>query len=111
MISTINICDNEYQYSTSFGFMLKYKSQFKEDVAGIIIDAVSASQTDETGLAAIAKIGFVNIARIAWSCIAVCDKTIEPFDKWIEKFDEFPVLQVATEMLPNIFSSLSSKKK
>lgn len=111
MQKLITIEDREVRFSTSFAWMLKYKNQFCEDVSRIIIPATSASQKDKSGMGAIENIGFVGIARIAWSCAAICDKDILPFEEWVDSFDEFPIFQIATELLPDVFKSFSAKKK
>lgn len=111
MIKTIKIEDKNIKFSTSFAWMLKYKSQFHTDPATIIIPATQASTKDSSGLASIEAIGFINIARIAWSCAAVMDKEILPFEEWIDSFEDFSVVTVATELLPAVFTSFSSKKK
>ena len=111
MQKIIKVDDKDIRFSTGFAWMLKYKSQFKEDVAKVIIPATSSASKDKTGLGAIEAIGFVGIGRIAWACAAVCDKDILPPDQWFDSFDEFPVIQIATELLPEVFASFSAKKK
>ena len=111
MIKTIKIEDKDIKFSTSFAWMLKYKAQFRVDPATIIIPATQASTKDSSGLASIESIGFINIAKIAWSCAAVLDKEIAPFEEWIDSFEDFPVVSIATELLPAVFNSFSSKKK
>lgn len=111
MIKTINIDNKDIKFSTSFAWMLKYKAQFHEDPASVIIPATLESTKDKTGLASIEAIGFVNIARIAWACASVCNREIADPDSWFESFDEFPIVTISTELLPSVFASFNSKKK
>lgn len=111
MIKTIKIDDKCIKFSTSFAWMLKYKAQFHQDPASVIIPATLESTKDKTGLASIEAIGFVNIARIAWACASVCDKEIADPDSWFDSFEDFPIVTIATELLPAVFTSFNSKKK
>ena len=111
MIKTITIDDKDIKFSTSFAWMLKYKAQFHEDPASVIIPATIESTKDKTGLASIEAIGFVNIARIAWACASVCNRDIEDPEAWFESFKEFPIVTISTELLPAVFASFNSKKK
>lgn len=111
MIKTIKIDNKDIKFSTSFAWMLKYKAQFHEDPASVIIPATLESAKDKTGLASIEAIGFVNIARIAWACASVCDREIDEPEKWFESFEEFPIVTISTELLPAVFASFNSKKK
>ena len=111
MIKTIRIDDKDIKFSTSFAWMLKYKSQFHEDPASVIIPATLESTKDKTGLASIEAIGFVNIARIAWACASVCNREIEDPEAWFASFEEFPIVTISTELLPAVFASFNSKKK
>ena len=111
MIKTITIDNKDIKFSTSFAWMLKYKAQFHEDPASVIIPATLESTKDKTGLASIEAIGFVNIARIAWACASVCNREIEDPESWLESFEEFPIVTISTELLPAVFASFNSKKK
>lgn len=111
MVKTINIDGKEVKFSTSFAWMLKYKSQFHLDPAKIIIPASQKANKDKSGLASLEEIGFVNIANMAWACAAICDNDIADPDTWVNSFEEFPIVSVATELLPALFASFSSKKK
>ena len=109
MIKTITIDNKDIKFSTSFAWMLKYKAQFHEDPASVIIPATLESTKDKTGLASIEAIGFVNIARIAWACASVCNKEIEDPEAWFESFEEFPIVTISTELLPAVFASFTAK--
>lgn len=111
MIKTITIDNKDIKFSTSFAWMLKYKAQFHEDPASVIIPATLESTKDKTGLASIESIGFVNIARIAWACASVCNREIADPETWFESFEEFPIVTISTELLPAVFASFNSKKK
>ena len=111
MIKTITIDNKDIKFSTSFAWMLKYKAQFHEDPASVIIPATLESTKDKSGLASIEAIGFVNIARIAWACAYVCNKEIDEPEKWFESFEEFPIVTISTELLPSVFASFNPKKK
>ena len=111
MIKTITIDNKDIKFSTSFAWMLKYKAQFHEDPASVIIPATLESTKDKSGLASIEAIGFVNIARIAWACASVCNHDIEEPETWFASFEEFPIVTISTELLPAVFASFNSKKK
>lgn len=111
MVKTINIDGKPVKFSTSFAWMLHYKAQFGVDPATFIIPATTAAAKDKTGLEALNSIGFVNIAQIAWACAKVADKDIADPESWYAGFDEFPIVEIATELLPVVFSSFNVKKK
>lgn len=111
MVKTIQINGKPVKFSTSFVWMLHYKNQFGIDPATIMIPAANASAKDKTGMAALDAIGFVNIAQIAWACAKAADRDVEEPEKWYDSFGEFPIVDIATELLPSVFASFNVKKK
>ena len=112
MIKTVKINDKDVRMSTAFSWMLKYSEQFHEDPAKVIIPAMLSSQGEDAVGGFLASIGFIGTIRIAWSCAAIVDDSIGTPEQWLESFgEEFPVMSVAMQIMPEIFRSMNSKKK
>lgn len=116
MIKTIKFGEKEVKFSTAFMWAFKYKAQFKRDPANAILP-VFKEQTEEStdedmGMALLECLGFIGLVQIAWSMAALCDKDIPEPEAWVESLgDDFEVMELLSEIIPEAIDSLFATKK
>lgn len=133
MIKTIVIDGKEVQFKASASFPIIYKANFNVDILTVIMPLISdvLEGMDDllsenivkdgklnfkpSDLAAILEnvysLELVDIMNLIWTLAKCADKEIPEPEKWFEQFDEFPVIDIAVEVFPTLFTSLFSKKK
>lgn len=116
MVKTLSFGEKEVQFSTSFAWTFIFKSQFGMDPAKILIPSIQRSFSNEDPEAQaymlFELLGFVSIAQIAWSMAKLCDRSLPEPEKWIEEAgDNFPALDIVTDLLPEVIESCFSTKK
>lgn len=117
MIKTIQIGEEQVSFSTAFAWAFVYKSQFRKDPAQVLIPAIkdiqaSSGDSKELGYQVFERLGFVEIANIAWSMAKLCDKDIPDPITWITAFDDdFNVSDIVQELLPEAIESCFTTKK
>ena len=114
MIKTLTFGEKEVQFSTSFAWCFVYKSQFGQDPARVFMPAIKrvTERGDENAESAIYEdIGLVGVAQIAWSMAKLCDKQVPDPITWVASFgDDFPALDIVTELIPEAIQSCFSSK-
>lgn len=116
MVKTLSFGEKEVQFSTSFAWTFIFKSQFGMDPAKILMPSIQRSFSNEDPEAQaymlFEQLGFVSIAQIAWSMAKLCDRSLPEPEKWIEEAgDNFPALDIVTDLLPEVIESCFSTKK
>lgn len=129
MIKTIVIDGKEVQFKASASFPLVYKANFNTDILSIILPLISEildGLNDESVvdgkidlkpstlsgmLENVYSLEIVDIMNLLWTLAKCADDTIPEPMKWFSQFDEFPIFDVAREVLPMLYDSLISKKK
>ncbi|NLY09206.1 MAG: hypothetical protein GXZ11_04810 [Tissierellia bacterium] len=133
MIKTITIDGKEVQFKASASFPIIYKANFNSDILTIIMplieellkgmDDLLAKDVIKDGklnlipsdlatmLENVYSVELVDIMYLLWTLAKCADKEIPEPAKWFEQFDEFPIIDIASEVLPMLFTSLFSKKK
>lgn len=118
----IKIGGKDVAMTNSFLWQIRYKSQFKEDPAVFLMDALDAmmkfdvkpddpkadDKERQAAFRAVSKIGFIRCYGMAWAMAKAADKSIPMPDIWRESFDEFPVLDVGIEVLSYAIDGLMS---
>ena len=101
MVFTVKIDNKEVEMSNAFAWMFKYKSQFKEDPAAVLVPAFgdAESASNDAGKAAIASIGFTRLAQIAWAMAKTANKAIPDPVTWVNSFEVFNVIDFAGELI------------
>lgn len=110
-IEKIIIDDKEIEISNAFGWMFKYKAQFGEDPATFLVPAFGAAQNDETGLSAIAEIGFVRLANMVWAMAKQAHREIPEPTRWIDGFESFNILDVAGDVVLHAVNGMRTESK
>lgn len=96
----------EVPFKSSGAFLLRYKAQFKRDA---LVELMKLSegfgQTKDMNLE---KLDLELFYNLIWTLAKTADNTIPPVFEWLDSFDEFPVLEILTEVMELIMSTLES---
>ena len=126
MLKTMEIGGKEVTFSTAFAWAFIYKSQFGEDpikmlmptVKSVFADPEIAGIEDEgergeaQAMAFMEELGITGVAQIAWAMAKLVDNNIPSPLPWIESFgDDFPVMDMLTELITDAISSCFASKK
>ena len=126
MIKTLQLGGKEVVFSTSFAWAFVYKSQFGDDpirtllptVKGVFNNPELESIEDEERkeqeqvFALMDALGITGIAQIAWAMAKLADNTTPPPLPWIASFgDDFPVMDLLTELVTEAITSCFASKK
>lgn len=133
MEKTITIDGKEVRFKATASFPLIYKANFNVDVLTIImpllsevIGGASGMVTEETfktgsllltpetismALEGVYSLELIDIMNLLWTMAKCADDEIPDPVKWFGEFDEFPIIDIAVQVFPMLFSSLLSKKK
>lgn len=133
MLKTVKIDGKEVQFKASASFPLIYKAQFNVDILTIVMPLLSellksmddllikeATKDGEINLKPsmlgdllenVYSLELVDIMGLLWSLAKCADDNIPEPIKWFSQFEEFPIIDIAVEVFPMLFTSLFSKKK
>lgn len=114
MEKTLIIDDKEVRFKSTGATPLRYKAQLHRDFFADILRLNSLrniSEGKELKAEDIEQVDFDVLFYIVWVLAKTSDNTIpEPFE-WLDKFDEFPIIEIVMELQDLIGASLQSKKK
>lgn len=105
MIFTVRIDGNDINLSNAFLWQIKYKSQFKEDPAYFLLDAMQKAEStkdrgnNEDVYAALKSIGFVRMSGMIWAMAKAADNSIPAPAVWQAQFNDFPILDIGLDAL------------
>lgn len=133
MEKTITIDGKEVRFKATASFPLLYKANFNADILTIImpllsevIGGASGMVTEETfkngsilltpetismALEGVYSLELIDVMNLLWTMAKCADDEIPEPMKWFGQFDEFPIVDIAIQVFPMLFSSLLSKKK
>lgn len=126
MEKTLVIDGKEVKFKSGASFARIYKTQFGRDILTVIMPLLSETlkNLDEvfenpkitpsvmaTVLDGVYSLELIDVQNIIWSMAKLADKSIPEPEKWEEQFDEFPVFDIAKELLEIFIPSLVTKKK
>lgn len=115
MIKTVQMGEKELQFSTSFAWVFIYKSQFGKDPAQILLPAVrdlQGADEESAGYTLMERLGFSGITEISWAMARLADKKTPDPEAWIASLgDDFDMMELVTEVLPEAIESCFTTKK
>lgn len=133
MIKTITIDGKEVQFKASASFPIIYKANFNSDILTVIMPLIAELLRGMDDLLAkdilkdgklnlipsdlanilenVYSVELVDIMNLLWTLAKCADKEVPEPAKWFDQFAEFPVIDIAVEVFPMLFTSLFSKKK
>lgn len=113
MLKTIEIDGKKVKFESKGSTPLRYNKQFGSD---FFADIMKMGQLEKLGkknlsyetLKALDTEVFYNIC---WVLAKTADKKIAEPIEWLDEFDEFPLLDIITELQDIILATMGSKKK
>lgn len=113
MEKTLTIDGKEVKFKSTAATPLRYKSQFGKDYFSEILKMESLTNIKKEKIKAkdIQSIDFEVFYNIIWVLAKTADKTIPEPMEWLDKFNEFPLMEIIPKLQDLIISSLQSKKK
>lgn len=113
MIKTVTLGEKELTLSNSLAWATIYKDQFGHDIVPDVLPILSAAfrilgemqQTDnvadliktlefstiQDALIELCAFQFSDLIHLVWAFNKAYDEKIDPPDKWVRQFDEFPL--------------------
>lgn len=130
MQKTINIDGRDVKFKASASIIYRYKQYFQKDLLEVIMPFISVIYSgvagdgvagdEEIDIQAIVdeakdNLELTDITNVIWIMAKTADREIsEPAD-WYDEFDQFPLFDVASELveilLPSMVTTEKSKKK
>lgn len=113
MEKTIVIDGKKVTFKSTAATPLRYKNQFGKD---FFVDIMKLSSLDglnskKINMKKIEKIDFEIFYNIIWVLAKTADKKVPDPITWLDKFDEFPLLEILPELQDLILASIKTKKK
>ena len=128
MIHRIQIGDKDVLLDGGASFLIIYRKYFGRDAItdllpmmrlGVnVIQALSGQMTDEDMAAALLaeeQLDAVQMMELIWALAKNADRDIPDFEEFYDQFDEFPFMDVMTEIVlfivPTLLSKTDKKKR
>lgn len=118
MEKTLTIDGKEVPFRSSGAITKRYKAQFQRDffadLAGMGTSFINKdfSKMDELeSLEILRQINFDLFLDIAWVFAKTADPSIPEPIAWLDRFDEFPIVEVMPELQDLLASTIGTKKK
>ena len=129
MIKAVKLSeDKEITLSNNLSWALIYKDQFGHDIVPDLMPIMSAvvrlmgelgkkdflknadPDAIQEALFELCSLEFVNFLNLTWSLAKANNEGIDPPDRWVRQFDEFPVDIVAPAVFELLMKGLISSK-
>jgi hypothetical protein len=124
MIKTITISDKEIKFDTALSWMFIYRTQFGNDPVDIIMPAIKAAVPLFDNISGdftaadidmltdvLSEINITEGLQMIWALARNANKDIDEPTVWYRAFDNFPLDEVLTEIVPALVESCISTKK
>jgi len=116
MEKTITIDGKEIRFKSTGATALRYKSQFRKDLFQELFkmggfDKVINKKTKDINPADLEGLDFDLFYEIAWVMAKTADPSIPDPIAWLDRFDEFPMMEIIPQLTELISSTLQSNKK
>lgn len=121
MEKTINFSGQDVRFRASMRTLLIYKAQtgreYLADVqklSNIVVkgkDGKPVIGKDKKPQINLAALDTEMLCAVAWAMARTADKNVPPMDDWLDGFEEFPMLEILTELIPIINASLKVDAK
>lgn len=111
MQKTLTIDGKEIAFKSTGATPLRYKMQFGKDFFAEVLKMEKAIPKDKGGEIDPSQLDFEVIYNIAWSLAKTADSTIPDPLTWLDGFDEFPIMDIFTEVQEMVMATIAGKKK
>lgn len=117
MEKTITIDGQEVRFKSTGATAIRYKKQFREDFFKEILKMgglgklTDLNDMDNVKPEDLDGLDFEVFYNLAWVFAKTADSTIPDPITWLDRFDEFPMVDIIPELYDLISSTLQSNKK
>lgn len=108
MEKTINIGGRDVPLKATGAFLLKYKAQFKRDALQDIFKMTNAFNQKTGEIKDADSLDIDVFYYFIWTLAKTADKNIPELEKWLDSFDEFPIMDIIPEVMEMVMSTLTS---
>jgi hypothetical protein len=107
MEKILTIDGRQVKFKSTAAFMLRYKAQFKRDALQDIF-ALQRAVDDNGEIKELDALDLEVIYNLIWVLAKTADPSIPPPMEWLDSFSEFPLIEIAPELIEMMASSLGS---
>lgn len=113
MEKVLNFGGKDVKFRASARALLVYKRQFGREYLADVSGMLGLVSEDKNGKKAVdfSKLDTETLCRVAWTLAYTADSSTPQMDDWLDSFDDFPVIEILTELLPMLNSTLKADKK
>lgn len=113
MEKVLNFGGRDVKFRASARALLVYKRQFGREYLADVNGMLGLVGEDENGKKTVdfSKLDTETLCRVAWTLAYTADSSTPPMDDWLDSFDDFPVIEILTELLPMLNSTLKVDRK
>jgi hypothetical protein len=111
MERTLTIDGRQVSFKSTGAFLLRYKAQFQRDGLADIIKLIESFDVTGKKITNYETFDLQVFYNIVWTLAKTADKSIPEPMVWLDTFDEFPLVDVLSELTDMITSTLMSTKK
>ena len=114
MEKTVVIDGRDVKFKSTGALPMRYKAQFGRDFFQDLFKmqaVVDAKNKKKPTLEDIEKLDFDTFYKIIWTLAKTADKSIPEPMEWLDTFGEFPIMDILTEVMDMIESTIQAKKK
>lgn len=122
MLKTIKIDGKAVDFNITASFPLRFENQFNYHIlqallptVAEIIEGMQSTKNKKEQIVAVLNnlmsLKLTDIQKLVWVFAKAANKDIPEIVDWYDSFEEFPMIDVLTELAPCVIDSLISKKK
>lgn len=113
MEKILDIDGKQVRFKSTAAFAKRYKAQFGRNVFSDFYRLSSVLKKDEVGNDVVdyENLDIDVFYDIAWVMAKTAEPSLPPVTEWLDTFDEFPIEETLSELVPLITQSLVSAKK
>ncbi len=109
MEKTITVDGKELKLKANARNALIYRAAFGEDI--FKVQGSFARTINDRGELVVENIDCLGIMKLVWTMAKAADSSTTEFEKWLDTFDEFPIMDVFAELQEMLMINMTSTTK
>lgn len=113
MEKTIEFGGKNVTFKANMKTLLIYKAQTGREYLADAASLGNIVQTDENGKKTynLEALNTELLCAVAWAMARSADKNTPEMYDWLDEFDEFPVMEILSELMPMLTKSIQADRK
>lgn len=107
MEKILTIDGRQVKFKSTAAFLLRYKAQFRRDALRDVL-AMQGVVGADGEIGDLSSLDMEVIFNLIWVLAKTADPSIPPPLEWLDTFGEFPLNEIAPELIEMMISSLGS---